>query len=248
MREQVLPSVLIIISTIFFFSIERVFPGRELPKVRGWYFRAILINLIQLGMIGLAGLTWNLFFRNHALYQMGGWNQAFLEGLFYWFIGTFVFYWWHRLRHASFFWQLFHQLHHSPRRIEALTSFYKHPVEIAADSILIGAIIYSVFGGSAEAGAWYSFYAATGEYFYHSNIKTPSWVGYFIQRPEHHSVHHQLDVHKYNFSDITWWDRIFGTFKDTETFVPECGFPNENEKHFAEILKFKDVYRFDKKF
>jgi hypothetical protein len=33
-------------------------------------------------------------------------------------------------------------------------------------------------------------------------------LGYFIQRPEHHSIHHQLDVHKYNF-DITWQGIVF---------------------------------------
>jgi hypothetical protein len=36
-------------------------------------------------------------------------------------------------------------------RIEVLTSFYKHPLEIAADSILASLFIYCVFGGTAEA-------------------------------------------------------------------------------------------------
>lgn len=228
--------------TVFFFSLERVFPGRKLPPVRGWYARAALINLLQLLILGVAGLTWNRFFRSHSLFHLGGWRSPTFEGLFYWFIGTFVFYWWHRLRHANGFWVIFHQLHHSPRRIEVLTSFYKHPVEIAADSILIGFVIYVIFGGTAEPGAWYSLFAATGEYFYHSNFRTPRWIGYLIQRPELHSIHHQLDVHKYNFSDIPIWDRMFGTFKDIDGFVSECGFPRDNERHFVRILKFGDVY------
>ena len=133
-------------------------------------------------------------------------------------------------------------MHHSPKRIELLTSFYKHPIEIIADSIITGFLIYYVLGGTALAGAWTSLFGATGEYFYHSNISTPKWLGYFLQRPEHHSIHHQLDVHKYNFGDITWWDRIFGTFKEADDFVPECGFPNDNESKVWDILKFKDVY------
>jgi hypothetical protein len=32
------------------------------------------------------------------------------------------------------FWLIFHQLHHSPSRIEAVTSFYKHPIEILKDT------------------------------------------------------------------------------------------------------------------
>ncbi|WII71635.1 sterol desaturase family protein [Bdellovibrio sp. 22V] len=242
MNGQILPSILLLVSTLFFFIWERVFPGRVLPHSKNWYLRAILINLVQLAMVGIAGLTWNKYFREYTLFHVGGWPSPALEGFFYWFIGTFVFYWWHRLRHTNGWWLIFHQLHHSPSRIEVLTSFYKHPVEIAADSILIGFIIYTVFGGSAEAGAWYALYAATGEYFYHANIKTPRWFGYFIQRPEHHSIHHQLGVHKYNYSDITWWDRIFGTFKDTDDFASRCGFPEMNETKIKEILLFKDVY------
>jgi sterol desaturase/sphingolipid hydroxylase (fatty acid hydroxylase superfamily) len=241
--SQLLPSFLIVFSTLLFLIAERVAPGRELPHSKGWFFRAILINFIQLAMIGLAGLTWNKYFREYVLFDLGGWKYPAVEGLFYWFVGTFVFYWWHRLRHAQGFWVIFHQLHHSPQRIEVLTSFYKHPVEVAADSILIGFIIYSIFGGTAQAGAWYALYAATGEYFYHANIKTPHWLGYFIQRPEHHSIHHQLDVHKYNYSDIPLWDRLFGTFKDTKEFAKECGFPSDNERHFKDILKFRDVYQ-----
>lgn len=242
MSEQLLPSLLLVISTIFFFAWERIYRGRDLPHSEGWYARAIFINFIQLVMIGVAGATWNNFFRGHALFQIGNWKYPAIEGLFYWFIGTFIFYWWHRLRHANGWWLIFHQIHHSPSRIEVLTSFYKHPIEIAADSILIGFIIYSLFGGSALSGAWYALYAATGEYFYHANIKTPHWVGYIFQRPEHHSIHHQLGVHKYNFSDITWWDRLFGTFKDTNEFAGSCGFPKENERRLKEMIAFKNVY------
>jgi sterol desaturase/sphingolipid hydroxylase (fatty acid hydroxylase superfamily) len=240
--EQILPGSLICLSTILFFILERKFPGRELPNARGWYFRAISINLVQFLLIGLSGITWNKYFRNDSLLHFGSWSHPIIEGFVYWFLGTFIFYWWHRLRHANGFWQIFHQLHHSPKRIELLTSFYKHPIEIIADSVIVSFFIYFVFGGTALAGAWTSFFGATGEYFYHSNISTPKWVGYFIQRPEHHSIHHQLDVHKYNFGDITWWDRMFGTFKEADEFAQECGFPNDNESKFWEMLRFKDVY------
>ncbi len=165
-----------------------------------------------------------------------------LEGFIAWFIGTFFFYWWHRLRHVNGFWQVFHQLHHSPQRIEALTSFYKHPLEILSDSLLSALVMYLLLGVSLEGGLWFNFFAATGEYFYHSNIKSPKWLKYFIQTPELHSVHHELNVHKYNFSDIPLWDKLFGTYKDTDEFAKQCGFPNNNEKKVIKMLLFKDVY------
>ncbi len=242
--EQALPVALICVVTLAFFILERLRPGRELPHVRGWYLRAACMNVMQVTLIGLGGLIWNRFFREHALFHLGNWDWPVFEGFFYWLVGTFIFYWWHRLRHAKGFWQIFHQVHHSPSRIEVLTSFYKHPIEIAADSIIASFFIYFVFGGSALAGAWTSFFGAAGEYFYHSNIRTPQWLGYFIQRPEHHSIHHQLGVHSYNFADLTIWDRLFGTFREAPTFAERCGFPGSSEERLGEMLGFRDVYEY----
>jgi len=243
--DQTTPVILIVVVTLAFFIMERMRPGRQLPHVRGWYARAALMNLMQLALIGAGGLVWNRFFRENALLDLGGWPSPVLEGFFYWFFGTFIFYWWHRLRHAKGFWLIFHQVHHSPSRIEVLTSFYKHPIEIAADSLIASFFIYFVFGGSALAGAWTSFFGAAGEYFYHSNIRTPQWLGWFIQRPEHHSVHHELDVHQYNFGDLTIWDRLFGTFKEAPDFVKRCGFPGNAEERLPEMLAFRDVYDYE---
>jgi sterol desaturase/sphingolipid hydroxylase (fatty acid hydroxylase superfamily) len=136
--QQILPAALIVLSTSIFFAIERIRPDRELPHSRGWYGRAIAINVAQLALIGLGGLTWNRYFRDHASLRWGNWSTPVDEGFIYWIAGTFAFYWWHRLRHAKGFWLTFHQVHHSPSRIEVLRSFYKHPIEIAADSILAG--------------------------------------------------------------------------------------------------------------
>jgi sterol desaturase/sphingolipid hydroxylase (fatty acid hydroxylase superfamily) len=82
------------------------------------------------------------------------------------------------------------------------------------------------------ASFWYNFFAATGEYFYHANLKSPNWIRYFIQTPELHSVH----------SDIPIWDRLFGTYKDSISFTQRCGFPDGAEQRIGEMLLFKDVY------
>jgi hypothetical protein len=49
-------------------------------------------------------------------------------------------------------------------------------------------------------------------------------------------------VHRYNFGDLTLWDRLFGTFKEAEAFAPACGFPGRHEERLAEMMMFKDVY------
>jgi sterol desaturase/sphingolipid hydroxylase (fatty acid hydroxylase superfamily) len=78
--------------------------------------------------------------------------------------------------------------------------------------------------------------------FYHANVRTPRWLRFFIQTPELHSIHHQYDVHRYNFSDIPLWDRLFGTYKDTTDFSSRCGFPKGAEEKLVAMLAFKDVY------
>ena len=234
--------VIIVAVAAVFVVVERIRPGRELPNPLGWYGRAAILNAVQLGIVVLAGFTWNRWLSSHSAVHMSAYLSPVAEGAAAWFVGTFVFYWWHRLRHASdLMWRLFHQVHHSPQRIEAITSFYKHPFEIALNSVLASFIVFVVLGGSVEGAAWFNVFAATGEMFYHANIRTPHWVGYFMQRPEHHSVHHQVDVHNYNFGDITWWDRLFGTFRDSPDFAPACGFRGEEERQLARMLAFRVI-------
>jgi sterol desaturase/sphingolipid hydroxylase (fatty acid hydroxylase superfamily) len=238
-----IPTVIIIAATLVFFIGERVIPGRELPEAPGWYARAAFLNVCQLAIVLVAGIAWNRWMQGWSLFHVGRLMSPYLQGLLGWFIGTFVFYWWHRARHeAPFLWRICHQIHHSPSRIELLTAFYKHPIEIATDSIISSAVMFVVLGASASGGAWFNVFAVLGEYFYHSNLRTPHWIGYFIQRPEHHSIHHQLDVHGFNYGDITWWDRLFGTFKETDGFAARCGFPDGHERRLGRMLLFRDNY------
>lgn len=240
--SQALPTLLTLVSAAIFLTLERLRPGRELPNAPGWYMRAALVNLCQVAITFGTNTLWLGLFAGAALFQLGSLNMPVLEGFIGWFVGTFVFYWWHRIRHMDGFWVLFHQVHHSPARIEAITSFYKHPIEILADSALAAAILYPLLGCSLEGALWFNFFAATGEFFYHSNFKSPPWLKYVIQTPELHSIHHQRDVHRYNFADLPVWDRLFGTYRDTDDFAPQCGFPRHNERKLACMLLFRDVY------
>lgn len=112
------------------------------------------------------------------------------------FVATFVFYWWHRWRHKiDYLWTHFHQIHDSPQRLEVITSFYKHHLEMTVNSIIGSLLVYSFLGLNMEAGAIYTMCTALGEFFYHTNIKTPQWVGYIFQRPEMHHIHHEHEKH-----------------------------------------------------
>jgi len=226
----------------FFFLAERIRPGREMASPPGWYARAVFLNACQLGIVVAAGMLWNDWFSTFSLFDMAKSMPPLAEGAVAWFVGTFVFYWWHRVRHEyDLVWRVMHQIHHSPARIETLTSFYKHPLEMASNSIIMSVLVFGVLGGSIEGAAWFNVFAAVGEFFYHANVSTPRWVGWFMQRPEHHSIHHQFGVHRYNYGDITWWDRIFGTFREAKTFSSRCGFGGDDESKLGAMLVFRDL-------
>ncbi|MBI4179230.1 sterol desaturase family protein [bacterium] len=223
--------------------VERIYPAMDLPRVRAWWLRVILVNLIQLGIIVLAGHTWELWFSSVSLLRLQDHFGDIASGFIAYFISTFVYYWWHRIRHESqWFWLLCHQLHHSPRRIEVLTSFYKHPVEITLNSLLSAAIVYLLLGCSITAGAIYTFLTAIAEYFYHWNIHTPQWIGYILQRPDSHRIHHQYRHHTQNFADLPVWDMMFKTFKNPARFDATCGFDDWREDRFEDVLAFRDMH------
>ncbi|HEU4996837.1 MAG TPA: sterol desaturase family protein [Gemmatimonadaceae bacterium] len=177
-----------------FLITERLWPAAKLPRVRAWYPRILLINSLQAGILVLAGYTWDGWLRRVSLFQLDGRMGVLPQALVAYVVSSFIYYWWHRWRHSSqFWWKVCHQLHHSPRRIEVLTSFYKHPAEITLNSILSASIVYTLLGVSVPAAALYTVFTAVAEFFYHWNIRTPAWLGPIFQRPESHRVHHERD-------------------------------------------------------
>ena len=220
--------------------IERRFAGRSWPLVRGWWVRAILLNGFQVGAVWLAGVAWNGWMLRHQLWsadKLGTWGGALLG----YFVITFLYYWWHRWRHqSSFLWRWVHQVHHSAQRIEIMTSFYKHPIEILLNSVLSSGILYLGVGLAPTAASMAVLLTGIAELFYHWNVRTPHWLGYIIQRPESHCIHHQEGLHSYNYADLPLWDMLFGTFRNPTDWQARCGF-GSLEHRLPEMLVGVDV-------
>ena len=229
---------------VFCFVLERVIPGWRLPQVRTWPVRVLAINVVQLGVVLLAGVTWERWFAQSSILHLSKHLSPIAGGMVAYFIATFIFYWWHRWRHEhALLWRGFHQIHHSPQRLEVITSFYKHPGEMIVNSIIGSLLVYAFLGLSPEAGGVYTLCTALGEFFYHTNVKTPRWVGFFFQRPEMHRIHHQHGRHKNNYGDITWWDMLFGTYENPAEWRDRCGFDDEKEQQLTGMLAYKDVHK-----
>lgn len=225
------------------FVLERLIPGWPLPRVRGWPLRVLLLNGAQLGVVLLAGLSWERWLSTWSVFHLSGHVAPAIGGLIAYFIATFVFYWWHRWRHElDWLWVGFHQIHHSAQRLEVITSFYKHPAEMVVNSILGSLLAYAFLGLSPEAGGVYTLCTALGEFFIHANIRTPRWVGFFFQRPEMHRVHHQYGRHKNNYGDIPWWDMLFGTYENPAEWKHACGFDDALEQQLPAMLAWRDVH------
>jgi sterol desaturase/sphingolipid hydroxylase (fatty acid hydroxylase superfamily) len=226
------------------FVVERLVPGWELPTVRSWPLRVVIINAVQVGVVMLAGVTWERWLSAWSVLHLSQYVNSIAGGFIAYFIATFIFYWWHRWRHeVNWLWRGFHQIHHSPQRIEVITSFYKHPGEMVVNSIVGSLLVYTLLGLSPAAGGIYTLCTALGEFFYHTSVRTPRWVGFVFQRPEMHRIHHQYNRHRNNYGDITWWDMLFGTYENPKEWTHTCGFDNAKEQQLLKMLAYHDVHR-----
>lgn len=97
------------------FVLERIKPGWRLPHVPSWSRRVLLVNAVQLGVVTLAGVSWERWLSGASLFHLSAHLSPVAGGALAYFIATFLFYWWHRWRHESdLLWRAFHQIHHSP--------------------------------------------------------------------------------------------------------------------------------------
>ena len=235
-----LPAILVVAFVMML--AERRWPGRRWNAASGWWWRVFPLTAIQAFLLWLTGQVLNAWLQEHRLID-GTQRFGILGGAAIGYLAiTFANYWWHRARHEiPLLWRLLHQIHHSPARIEVATSFYKHPLEIAANAVFGATLLLLVLGLAPESTAISITICGVMELFYHWNVRTPYCLGYIVQRPESHCVHHERGVHNCNYADLPIWDILFRTFHNPRTFNRECGFEQDRECLIIEMLKFKDV-------
>lgn len=126
---------------------------------------------------------------------------------------SFVNYWWHRARHRNrLLWGYLHAAHHAPTKMHTLVAWFRNPVEILADILVITGVAF-LLNSSAEVVIWGMCIEGALELMHHTNIRTPRrlrWLGYFVQLPEMHRVHHRRGTHSGNYA-TAFWDWPFGT-------------------------------------
>jgi sterol desaturase/sphingolipid hydroxylase (fatty acid hydroxylase superfamily) len=233
------PVLVVAVAAVLLIALERIIPGTSQPQVQGWIGRVVALNLAQIAVVFLGALSWDRWLPGLRLWNGEGFGSAPGIAIGYLAI-TFVYYWWHRARHESaLLWRWFHQVHHSPARIEVITSFYKHPFELLANGFLSSLVLHVLVGLTPAGAAAVVTITGVAELIYHCNVRTPYWLGFIFQRPESHRRHHECAVHRGNYSDLPVWDMLFGTFDNPRTNPRDCGFGDGRESQLGRMLMGK---------
>jgi sterol desaturase/sphingolipid hydroxylase (fatty acid hydroxylase superfamily) len=231
-----------IVATYAAFALfEALRPARELPKISRWQWKGAAFLIFGLALTSVLPTLWDAWLGEHRLIDatgLGTWAGALYAFLLL-ELGVYA---WHRAMHRTpLLWRMFHQMHHSSERIDIASSMYFHPLDLSGFSFIYSFMLVMVAGVTAEAALIANLAATFCSFFQHANVRTPAWVGYVIQRPESHSVHHQRGVHAYNYADLPLWDMVFGTFKNPAVFEGQNGFYDGASARIPEMLIGIDV-------
>ncbi len=241
MPEYALPIMLL--SGVVILVWEHLFPAHPMEPKTGWYVRALLVNAFQLLVFMAVEHLWNAWNKAWSLNLMPA-ASPFVGACVAYFVFTFAIYWWHRARHASpMLWRVFHQFHHSPKRIQTLTAYYIHPLDMFVGITISNVILFPLLGLDFAAAAWYTLITGFAGFFIHANIHVPRVVGYVFQTPEMHRLHHKRGHHANNYSDIVWWDMMFGTYANPIIDIERCGFDDTSEKEVIPLLLGREIYK-----
>lgn len=221
--------------------VELVRPARAFDEVRGWRLKCIAFMPMVIGIssaipYAMADLIAEVkLVPGHELGILGGTVVGIL-------VSELLVYWVHRLHHrVPVLWRWIHQLHHSAERVDVFGSAFFHPFEIIEGTV-VGVVLFNVVLGLApEAAVLSGLWQAYSGVFQHGNIRTPVWLGYLVQRPEAHAVHHERGVHGFNYANLPLWDIVFGTFRNPRTWQGQAGFYTGSSKRTAQMLLGRDI-------
>ena len=234
-------SLIVIAMFALLFLWETILPGHRQEQIRFWRIKGAIAFIIYFYLSSYLPLLWDGWLSQYQLFDLTGLGTlggAAIGVLLYEF-GVYV---WHRAMHTNnVLWRTFHQMHHSAERLDMAGAFYFSPMDMIGFTALGSLCLVLVVGLSPQAATVTLLTVTFLGMFQHANIKTPVWLGYIVQRPESHSVHHERGVHAYNYSDLPIFDIVFGTFRNPREYARKNGFYSGASSRVVDMLMFKDV-------
>lgn len=219
---------------------ERVAPGRTLPRVRWWTLRALGAFAVYFLLSSYLPLLWGESLAPLQRFDLSAWPTwaAVAAGVFGYELGAYA---WHRAMHRfTPLWRVFHQMHHSAERLDVLGAFWFSPADMVTWTLL-PSLVLTLLGLPAPAATTTMLCITFLAMFQHANVRTPRWLGWFVQRPEMHTVHHARGIHHYNYADLPVIDRLFGTYRNPAGYEHDTGFWHGASTRVADMLLLRDV-------
>ena len=220
---------------------ETTFPAKRLPRARAWRTRGLIAFTAFFFLSTYLPIWWDRFLAPWQLFDLTGLGTVggAVVGLLVYDATVYA---WHRSMHGStMLWRGIHQMHHSAERLDTYGAFYFSPLDMIGWSF-VGSFALVLVVGVTPAAATAVLLATTFTgIFQHANIHTPRWLGYLVQRPESHSIHHGRGIHRYNYANLPVFDLLFGTFRNPVTFNPETGFQPGASERVLDMVLFRDV-------
>jgi sterol desaturase/sphingolipid hydroxylase (fatty acid hydroxylase superfamily) len=216
-------------------------PARRFPKVKWWRTRGIVSFVVLVTLSTVAPLFWDGFLGEHRLIDASGLGTAggAIVGLL---VAQLLAYGWHRLMHRTpILWRWLHQMHHSAERVDIWGAFYFSPLDVLGFAFVGSFALVFVLGVTVEAAILVNLGTTALAMFQHANLKTPAWLGYIVNRPENHALHHERGAHAFNYGDIALWDMVFGTWRNPKTWDGEAGFYDGASNRVGAMLIGRDV-------
>ncbi|HEX5652431.1 MAG TPA: sterol desaturase family protein [Chitinophagaceae bacterium] len=225
---------------------EALFPARKLPAIPFWRIKGITFYFLFFFLSSYLPLLYAEWLPATQLFNLSGLNPIAggIIGILLYEFGLYV---WHRVMHRnSTLWRIFHQMHHSAERLDTYGAFYFSPFDMVGWTVL-GTVCFSLITGLAPQSITIVLLVTNFfSIFQHANIKTPAWLGYIIQRPESHAIHHAKGIHAYNYSDLPLFDILFGTFRNPARYEHEAGFYYGASGRIKDMLLFRDLNKTDR--
>ena len=220
---------------------EGIAPARSLPKVKFWKLKGMIAFVIFFFLSTYFPLLWDGYLAKYQLFDLTFLGTAWgvIVGVLIYELGLYL---WHRTMHNNdALWKIFHQMHHSAERLDSYGAFYFSPIDMIGFTFLGSLCLVLIAGFTPEATTLIILGTTFLAIFQHSNIKTPSWIGYIVQRPEAHTYHHARGIHADNYADLPIIDMIFGTFRNPKSYDHETGFYPGGSSKVKDMLLFKDI-------
>lgn len=220
---------------------ELMFPAQKLPQIPYWKLKGIIAFATFFLLASYLPLLWDGLLAKYQLFDLSwlGTIGGSIIGVLVYELGEYV---WHRTMHKNeMLWKVSHQMHHSAERLDSYGAFYFSPIDMIGWIALSSICLVLITGFSPEATTVIILVTNFLSIFQHSNVKTPRWLGFFIQRPESHNVHHGKGIHSFNYSGLPIYDLLFGTFKNPKNYENETGFYHGASSRIGDMLLFKNI-------